>query len=187
MICPECGAEYQPGFTRCPDCMVDLVEPAAVPAARVAATAPAPEPTASLRAGRTPGWRPVLRWLLAAVLVCFIVLRLVAAGFDFLTSGQSANYYVVNALIDLVPAAVAAVAVVLALRGRGGRLAWSILLACGLALLAVQSFYALTARGLGTGVFEGVALVALALLQLPRSAAPSQEAGDAGGQGVVHS
>ena len=26
MICPNCGAEYQPGFTRCWDCLVDLVE-----------------------------------------------------------------------------------------------------------------------------------------------------------------
>ena len=29
MICPTCGAEYQPGFTRCSDCLVDLVEPGA--------------------------------------------------------------------------------------------------------------------------------------------------------------
>jgi len=26
VICPNCGAEYQPGFTRCSDCLVDLVE-----------------------------------------------------------------------------------------------------------------------------------------------------------------
>jgi hypothetical protein len=25
MFCPECRAEYRPGFTRCPDCDVDLV------------------------------------------------------------------------------------------------------------------------------------------------------------------
>jgi hypothetical protein len=29
MICPNCGAEYQPGFTQCSDCLVDLVEPGA--------------------------------------------------------------------------------------------------------------------------------------------------------------
>jgi hypothetical protein len=29
VICPKCGAEYQPGFTRCSDCLVDLVEPGA--------------------------------------------------------------------------------------------------------------------------------------------------------------
>lgn len=29
MICPKCGAEYQPGFTQCSDCLVDLVEPGA--------------------------------------------------------------------------------------------------------------------------------------------------------------
>lgn len=36
MICPTCGAEYQPGFTRCSECLVDLVEPGAPadPAAR---------------------------------------------------------------------------------------------------------------------------------------------------------
>jgi len=33
MICPKCGAEYQPGFTRCSDCLVDLVEPGARPEA----------------------------------------------------------------------------------------------------------------------------------------------------------
>jgi hypothetical protein len=26
MYCPECKAEYRPGFTRCSDCDVDLVE-----------------------------------------------------------------------------------------------------------------------------------------------------------------
>ena len=31
MICPKCGAEYQPGFTRCADCLVDLVEAGAQP------------------------------------------------------------------------------------------------------------------------------------------------------------
>jgi hypothetical protein len=33
VICPKCGAEYQPGFTRCSDCLVDLVEPGAQPEA----------------------------------------------------------------------------------------------------------------------------------------------------------
>ncbi len=27
MICPKCSAEYVPGFTRCSDCLVELVEP----------------------------------------------------------------------------------------------------------------------------------------------------------------
>jgi len=26
VICPNCGAEYRPGFTRCSDCLVPLVE-----------------------------------------------------------------------------------------------------------------------------------------------------------------
>lgn len=35
MICPKCGDEYQPGFQRCSDCDVDLVE----------ALPPPPEPS----------------------------------------------------------------------------------------------------------------------------------------------
>jgi hypothetical protein len=30
VICPRCGAEYRPGFTRCSDCLVELVDPAAL-------------------------------------------------------------------------------------------------------------------------------------------------------------
>ena len=40
MICPDCGAEYLPGFTRCSDCLVDLVEPGS-------ATEPDAEPEGS--------------------------------------------------------------------------------------------------------------------------------------------
>ena len=45
MICPKCGAEYQPGFTQCSDCLVDLIEPEAqsepvVPQARAGITQP---------------------------------------------------------------------------------------------------------------------------------------------------
>jgi hypothetical protein len=31
VVCPKCGAEYQPGFARCSDCLVDLVEPGSEP------------------------------------------------------------------------------------------------------------------------------------------------------------
>lgn len=31
MICPECGAEYREGFTRCADCDVDLEAPSPTP------------------------------------------------------------------------------------------------------------------------------------------------------------
>ena len=33
MICPKCGAEYQPGFTECVDCRVPLAEPGSLDAA----------------------------------------------------------------------------------------------------------------------------------------------------------
>ena len=32
MICPKCGAEYQPGFSECADCHVSLVDTVAPPA-----------------------------------------------------------------------------------------------------------------------------------------------------------
>lgn len=187
MICPECGAEYQPGFTRCADCQVDLVDSSQVPApeSRPRST---PGVVSRLGSSEAPGWRLVLRWLLAAVLACFVILRVYGAvRFTFLLADQSASYYIVNAIIELGPAAVEAVAVVLALRGRGGRAAWSILLACGLALLAVQSYYTLTIGGLGYGNLEGIALVALALVQFPRAATLSTRPSDPAGHEVAHS
>jgi hypothetical protein len=46
VICPNCGAEYQPGFTRCSDCRVDLVDPEAQPRELAETPAePAREPT----------------------------------------------------------------------------------------------------------------------------------------------
>jgi hypothetical protein len=187
MICPKCGAEYQPGFTRCSDCQVDLVDPSQVPASESRPRS-TPEVVSCLAASEAPGWRPVLRWLLAAVLACFVILRVYGTvRFVFLLADQSASYYIVSAIIDLGPAAVEAVAVVFALRGRGGRAAWSILLACGLALLAVQSYGTLTTGGLGYGNLEGVALVALALVQFPRAATLSTRPCDPTGHEVAHS
>ena len=34
MICPQCKTEYRPGFTRCADCGMELIEPEAVPEIR---------------------------------------------------------------------------------------------------------------------------------------------------------
>jgi hypothetical protein len=42
VICPLCGAEYVPGFTRCSDCDVPLVENAPEPQAEPKPVAPAP-------------------------------------------------------------------------------------------------------------------------------------------------
>lgn len=79
MICPKCGSEYQPGFTRCSDCLVDLVEPGAQP---VAAAEPAGhDPTAvtdpvcvyrSTQRGRLPLAESLLR----------------SAGIPFIASGE---------------------------------------------------------------------------------------------------
>lgn len=46
MICPNCGAEYRPGFTRCHDCQVELVE--RLPSETSAASQPV-EPSAPSR------------------------------------------------------------------------------------------------------------------------------------------
>ena len=79
MICPECGAEYQPGFTWCSDCQVDLVEPGAEP--EVAAAPPGPDPGRladpvcvyrSTQRGRLPLAESLLR----------------SAGIPFLTLGE---------------------------------------------------------------------------------------------------
>jgi len=45
VICPTCGAEYISGFTRCSDCLLDLVEPPRPgPKPKVAAEPPGPVP-----------------------------------------------------------------------------------------------------------------------------------------------
>ena len=159
MICPNCGAQYQPGFTRCSDCEVELVEPGS---GRADAEGGSAGPVSS---------RAVLRWLLVAVLCVFIVLRLVGTAWVSLdVDTASAAYYASILLTDLAPAIVAAVAVVLALRGSGGRAAWGVLLACGLALLALGVVVAASGAGFSTALVEGAALAALALLQFPHAA-----------------
>jgi Putative prokaryotic signal transducing protein len=79
VICPTCGAEYQPGFSRCSDCLVDLVEPGAQP--EVASEPPAQGPAAltdpvrvyrSTQRGRLPLAESLLR----------------SAGIPFVVSGE---------------------------------------------------------------------------------------------------
>ena len=83
MICPKCGAEYQPGFTQCSDCLVDLVEPGSEPApepedvAEPAERGPAPvtDPVCVYRStqrGRLPLAESLLR----------------SAGIPFVASGE---------------------------------------------------------------------------------------------------
>ena len=79
MICPNCGAEYQPGFTRCSDCLVDLVEPGSEP--KVASEPPRRDSAAlmdpvcvyrSTQRGRLPLAESLLR----------------SAGIPFVASGE---------------------------------------------------------------------------------------------------
>ncbi|HET6477037.1 MAG TPA: DUF2007 domain-containing protein [Thermoleophilia bacterium] len=42
MICPQCGAEYMPGFGQCSDCLVGLVEPGSAPEAAIEPAVPQP-------------------------------------------------------------------------------------------------------------------------------------------------
>jgi hypothetical protein len=79
LICPKCGAEYQPGFTHCSDCLVDLVEPGAesVAAAEPAERGPAAltDPVCVYRStqrGRLPLAESLLR----------------SAGIPFVASGE---------------------------------------------------------------------------------------------------
>ena len=84
MICPNCGAEYQPGFTRCSDCLVDLVEPGAQPA--VSSEPPEGGPAApadpvcvyrSTQRGRLPLAESLLR----------------SAGIPFVASGEHVQQF----------------------------------------------------------------------------------------------
>jgi hypothetical protein len=79
VICPKCDAEYQPGFTRCSDCLIDLVEPGSQP--EVAAESSGRGPAAltdavciyrSTQRGRLPLAESLLR----------------SAGIPFLASGE---------------------------------------------------------------------------------------------------
>jgi len=48
MFCPQCRAEYRPGFTTCSDCQIDLVPPAALSAAEEAEDQESTEKAASV-------------------------------------------------------------------------------------------------------------------------------------------
>jgi hypothetical protein len=79
VICPKCGAEYQPGFTQCSDCLIDLVEPGAEPdvASEPPGRGPAPlsDPVCVYRStqrGRLPLAESLLR----------------SAGIPFVASGE---------------------------------------------------------------------------------------------------
>ena len=113
------------------------------------------------------------RWLLLIALAVAVVVLVRMAAWELGVADQSASYYVINVAISLAPAVAYAAAVVLALTGRGGRVAWSVLLACGLALCAIDLFYLVTV-GFGELMVAPPCLVALSLVQLlsrPRSSA----------------
>ena len=85
---------------------------------------------------------------------------------------QSASFYVINVAISLAPAVAYATAVVLALTRRGGRVTWSVLLACGLVLCTISLFYLVT-EGFGELMVAPLCLVALSLVQLLSRPRPS--------------
>ena len=97
---------------------------------------------------RSP-WPVVVRCALA------VPLALVATGYLYvlvrtmLEPGQGSQYYAVNAVITLVPLVVYAVAAAFLVTARGHRVAWLVLLLCGLALTGVALYYALTIGGVG--------------------------------------
>jgi hypothetical protein len=105
------------------------------------------------------------RWLLVVALAVTVVVLIRMAVWEFSVADQSLSYYVIGLAISLVPACVYAAAVVLALVRRGGRVTWSVLLGCGLALSAVCLFYLVT-TGFGELMAAAPCLVALSLLQL---------------------
>jgi len=106
-----------------------------------------------------------LRWLLVVALAVAAVVLVRMAAWELGVADQSVSYYVINLAISLAPAAAYAAAVVLALTRRGGRVTWSVLLACGLALCAVGLFYLVTS-GFGELMVAPPCLVALSLVQL---------------------
>jgi hypothetical protein len=114
------------------------------------------------------------RWLLLIALAVAAITHVrLAAWWLGSVADQSARFYVTNVAIDLGPALAYAAAVVLALTRRGGRVTWSVLLACGLTLSAISLFYLLSV-GFGELMLAPPCLVALSLVQLlsrPRTSA----------------
>ena len=106
-----------------------------------------------------------LRWLLVIALAVAVVVLVRMAPWELGVADQSVRYYVINLAISLAPAVAYAAAVVLALTRRGGRVIWSVLLACGLALCAIDLFYLVTS-GFGELMLAPPCLVALSLVQL---------------------
>jgi cytochrome bd-type quinol oxidase subunit 2 len=120
-----------------------------------------------------------LRWILVVALALAVVLHARLAVVEFTqVDGASRSYYV-NLLIGLAPALLYALAVILVLAKRGGRTAWSILLACGLALSAVSLFYLLTV-GYPELMPPQLCLVALAVVQLASCSPRMDEVHDGG-------
>ena len=120
----------------------------------------------------TSGALTAVRWLLMIVLGVSAAAHVLLGTWQLGVADQSLSFYVLNITIDLAPALAYAVAVALALTARGGRVAWSVLLACGLALSAVDLFYLVT-FGFGELMLAPPCLVALSLAQLFSSPRPS--------------
>ncbi len=70
MFCPHCNAEYVPGFTRCADCDVELVE--ALPAAEPPRRHPTGDPV-TVFSSRDPGLVAIAESLLQSADIRFSV------------------------------------------------------------------------------------------------------------------
>ncbi len=74
VICPQCGAEYIPGFTRCSDCDIDLVEPAQRVSEAQVEPPPRQEDLVCVYRATVRGRLPIAESLLRSTDIPFVVL-----------------------------------------------------------------------------------------------------------------
>jgi hypothetical protein len=118
-----------------------------------------------------------VRWLLVVALVVAVILHAAMAIRELGVADQALSFYLINLAADLAPAMAYTAAVVLVVIKRGGRVAWTILLACGLAHGAV-SLFSLVSAGFGELMLPPLCLIALSLSATPGRAQTARRATD---------